>query len=352
MSLTFQSVLPTRSLLRGPAFDLAFLLGITALAFASGLAASLSPDLLIPIVTLDLWLLGYHHVIATYTRMAFDHEGFVAHRAKLLGWLPLVAMAVTACLLVAGPWSIASIYLYWQWYHYTRQSEGIAKAYASKAGISHIPNTLVHRMAFYSVPVAGILDLSARAPETFLFMPLRVIPIPELFASVFGLVALAAFLVSMTVRCRAALRDRGQLPYVIYLLSHYAVYFTAYIGVKDVTIGWLVINIWHNAQYILFVWLYNNRKFRGGVVPSSLVLSTISQDRRFLLYIAFCLTLSTAVYFGIESLLLPGIGSALGVGGTSAALIAYQTFNFHHYLVDASIWKLRKKNLREKLGLT
>lgn len=352
MSTTLLSVLPASSLLRSPVFDLAFLLGITVLAFASGLAASLSPGLLIPIVTLDLWLLGYHHVIATYTRMAFDRESLRTHRTKILVWLPLVAIGVTACLLVVGPWSIATIYLYWQWYHYTRQSEGISKAYAAKAGISEIANSRPARIAFYSVPLAGILDLSARAPETFLFMPLRVIPVPGIVASLVGIGALVAFAVYMISRGRAALRDRGQMPYFIYLLSHYAIYFTAYIAIKDITIGWLVINIWHNAQYILFVWLYNNRKFQGQVSPASPVLSTISQSNRFVLYFAFCLTLSTALYFSIESFLLPSIGSALGVGGASAALIAYQTFNFHHYLVDATIWKLRKTSLRQRLGLT
>ena len=32
-------------------------------------------------------------------------------------------------------------------------------------------------------------------------------------------------------------------------------------------------------------------------------------------------------------------------------LVAYQTINFHHYLVDGLIWKVRKKKLRSNLGL-
>ena len=38
----------------------------------------------------------------------------------------------------------------------------------------------------------------------------------------------------------------------------------AYIWTRDITFGWLMINIWHNFQYILFVWMFNNRRFKGG----------------------------------------------------------------------------------------
>jgi len=33
------------------------------------------------------------------------------------------------------------------------------------------------------------------------------------------------------------------------------------------------------------------------------------------------------------------------------ALIVYQTINFHHYIVDSMIWKLRRKPLQETLGV-
>ena len=33
-------------------------------------------------------------------------------------------------------------------------------------------------------------------------------------------------------------------------------------------------------------------------------------------------------------------------------LIAYQTINFHHYVVDSVIWKVRKPALRRTLGIS
>jgi hypothetical protein len=32
--------------------------------------------------------------------------------------------------------------------------------------------------------------------------------------------------------------------------------------------------------------------------------------------------------------------------------IGYQAINFHHYVVDAMIWKVRRKRVRENFGVT
>jgi len=33
-------------------------------------------------------------------------------------------------------------------------------------------------------------------------------------------------------------------------------------------------------------------------------------------------------------------------------LVIYQTINFHHYIVDSIIWKLRKRPIQATLGLS
>jgi hypothetical protein len=35
----------------------------------------------------------------------------------------------------------------------------------------------------------------------------------------------------------------------------------------------------------------------------------------------------------------------------SATIVLYQIVNFHHYIVDSSIWKVRKPKMQETLGL-
>lgn len=342
---------PPDGLLRGPSFDGVFIVGLALLALASGAAVTAQPGLFWPILTLDLWLLGYHHVIATFTRLTFDRESFREHRSLIL-YLPwAVATAVLAIALTAGLWLLVSVYLYWQWFHYARQSEGIAKAYAGRSTNMEIGNARIARLAFYSVPVAGILNVSARAPDEFLFMPVRTLPVPDWLATAAMIASAILVTAWLGYQVRAWRHKRLAGPYVAYVTSHFVVFAVAYIGLKEINYGWLAINMWHNAQYILFVWLFNNRRFNGALDAKRMFLSTISQTGRFPLYIAVCLTLSTAIYLLVDRLGVDALGNALGISAAVAAVIIYQTLNFHHYVVDAMIWKLRKPALRSKLGL-
>jgi hypothetical protein len=338
-------------LLRSPGFDFTFVIGIAAIAIATGFLVTDRPELFAPILALDLWLLGYHHVISTYTRLIFDTESFREHKSLVLYLPVVVAAAVTALALSAGLWPLATIYLYWQWFHYTRQSEGISKAYGGKSAGKDLGNLRVARLAFYAVPLAGILHVSARNPADFLTMPLKTLPVPAWLLVAVDMLAVIAVVAWLGYQLRAWTRGRLALPYLLYMLSHFAIFSVAYIWLSNISYGWLTVNIWHNAQYILFVWLFNNRRFGGIVDDKHAVLSILSQNGRFPLYILACLTISTAVYFLIDHFGVEAVGTWIGVPTAVATIVIYQTINFHHYIVDSLIWKLRKNSLRSKLGL-
>ena len=73
------SLRAARACIKSEAFDL----GLLILPLATGLAAAgavLSNPKLFPVLLLsDLWLLGYHHVVATYTRLAFSADAMRRH---------------------------------------------------------------------------------------------------------------------------------------------------------------------------------------------------------------------------------------------------------------------------------
>ena len=84
--------------------------------------------------------------------------------------------------------------------------------------------------------------------------------------------------------------------------------------------------------------------------PEHRFLSTLSRRQNFPLYILFCLAVSTAFYLGLSATLRLATGAA--AAGVFPMLIgAYQVINFHHYIVDAVIWKARKKSVRQNLGV-
>jgi hypothetical protein len=245
-----------------------------------------------------------------------------------------------------GLWVVATVYFYWQWFHYTRQSWGISQVYRAKSNGLVDEDPRFAQICFYLLPVWGVLHRSWQAPEEFLFVEMRAIPTPEILVDVVGVLAVTSLVVWAGMRVRAWLR--GQLPvaHTLYMISHFTIFGVGYLLIEDITYGWLVINIWHNAQYVLFVWLFNTNRFSKGVDEKAKFLSTISQPQNFLRYMACCLAISTTVYL-CTSLLAQGHALA----GLPLIVLIYQAFNFHHYIVDSLIWKVRKKKMQETLDL-
>jgi hypothetical protein len=350
MAIALQATVPPAGWLRNRSFDLWFILGIAAVALLSGAVVVAQPSLFALVLFLDLWLLGYHHVVATYTRICFDRDSFITHRFLII-WLPPIVLTATVGLAVGiGPWTLATIYLYWQWFHYTRQSWGISQGYRRKSGGLVTESERLSKLAFYLLPLWGILHRSQQAPAEFLGLELRTLPVPSLLVDVVGAAALVAL--AWWIAGRLAAWWRGQLAWAhtLFVSSHFAIFYVGYVLIDTIDHGWLVLNVWHNAQYVAFVWLFNTNRFKNGIDPKARFLSTISQPDRKTVYFLTCFAVSTLLYLAIwlsidtfrshfEAVLLP------------LALIVYQTINFHHYIVDALIWKLRRKPIQETLGV-
>lgn len=333
--------------LRNPGFDLMFIVGLAVIAIASGLIVVARPELFGFILFLDLWLLGYHHVISTYTRLCFDKESFREHRFVLFVLPILVFTSVVGIGIGVGIWAITSIYLYWQWFHYTRQSWGISQGYRRKTGEKLAENERLLKATFYLLPLWGILYRSWQAPDKFIGAELVVIPTPEWVVDIVGFLAMATMLAWGYQRIRSHMQGKLVGVHTLYMISHFSVFYVGYVFIEDITYGWLTINVWHNAQYILFVWLFNNKRYQNGIEPKARFLSRISQTKNRWLYMVICLSLTTVVYTTINN--LQDVIYAIGI---PSLVLIYQSLNFHHYVVDGLIWKMRKPKMKKTLGLT
>lgn len=340
------TIAPPTGWLRSRQFDVTFVQGIAALALLSGAIVVARPELFKFVLAADLWLLGYHHVIATYTRLAFDRQSLKEYRFFVFVLPVLVFSATFALAWSVGVWIIASVYLYWQWFHYTRQSWGISQVYRAKSGGLVDDDPLFSKLSFYLLPAWGILYRSWQAPDTFLFVELRVIPVPELLVNVVGVAAVASVLMWGYRRFAAWRQGRLAVAHTWYMLSHYTVFTVGYLAIPDITFGWLVINVWHNAQYILFVWLFNTNRFKNGKDENAPFLSEISQPKNIVRYLLICFAISSIVY--LTGLV---IASNQVVAGLPMVVILFQAINFHHYIVDSRIWKVRKKTMKKTLAL-
>ena len=332
--------------LRSPQYDVGLIGGVLLLALISGLVVVANPALFKVVLLIDIWFLGYHHVVATFTRLSFDAESLRQHRFLVFGLPPIVFAATFALAFGVGVWVIASVYLYWQWFHYTRQSWGINQVYRRKSDGLVEDGIWFSKLSFYLLPAWGILYRSWQDPGVFLGLELRVIPVPELLVDAIGFAALASVLAWVYVRVKAWQAGNLAVAHTLYMVSHYIVFFVGYWVIEDITYGWLVINVWHNAQYILFVWLFNTNRYKGGIDPKAKFLSGISQPNKFAQYFLICFGISTAVYFSFLF-----VSTSFALIGVPLLIIIYQAINFHHYIVDGLIWKIRKKPLQKTLGL-
>ena len=245
-----------------------------------------------------------------------------------------------------GAWILTTVYLYWQWWHYTRQSYGISRLYQRKADLD---NDLLSKLVIYALPTWGILHRSYQRPGTFLFAEVKVIPVPLWLVVAAGLVTIGVL--GWWVAHTAHSWITGKLPvaHTVYLSVHLIVFGVGYLAIDNINHGWLVLNVWHNCQYILTVWMFNQNRFKAGIDRKHKLLSYLSQRNNLPIYLGVCLLISTLAFSAL-SYSLSWIAFATA---TSLPLysIVFQAINFHHYIVDAMIWKVRKKPVRENFGI-
>lgn len=337
---------PEAGWLRGPGFDSFFILGTLTIAMLSGVLVLMNPALFTLVLVIDVWFLGYHHVISTYTRLCFDKQSFQENKF-LIVYLPFIVLATVAALAHGfGVWLLTTVYLYWQWFHYTRQSWGVGQVYRRKENSLVTEDERFLKAVFYLLPLWGILYRSWQQPETFLTLEVWTAPVPRIVVDIVGAITVATLIMWAIGRFRMYRANSLPLAHTIYTLSHLAAFGVGYMLISDLTYGWLVINIWHNAQYVLFVWIFNTKRFEKGETKEARLISKLSQAKNWPYYFGFCMILTFFMYTGIRA--AEGYFAILGL---APLIIIYQTINFHHYIVDSMIWKVRKPKMQKTLGL-
>jgi hypothetical protein len=331
---------PAQGYVWNGAFDATLLVAPIALGLFAAAFVIANPALFAAVLVADLWFLGYHHVVSTYTRLGFSGRTLLQNRVLAVYLLVAIVGATTVLAFTAGAWVVASAFLYLQWFHYMRQGYGISRMYyrATPEGQVAGARDLIANAVIYVVPVYAIAHRSMTIGGTFLEMPVKAIVPPESLVTMLAVVSAAvvgAWFVRLGHRVSLGTAD---VRYEGFILSHVAIFLFGYVLIDDANVGWLAINIWHNLQYVLVVWMVNVKRYGGrGVDASEPLLSRISQPGRPLTYFVCCLAITTVVYLGLNRFTVLVMG-----GGLAATLGVYMGINFHHYVVDALIWKKRR----------
>jgi len=322
--------------LQNTRFDLLFILGTAGLALLVGATVGIFPNWFVPIVLLNIWFFGYHHITATFTRLTFDWESFHKYKYLIFVLPGIVLLSIVLIIQTIGVWAIATIYFHWQWFHYTRQSYGISKAYMGKGQLGQTER-LITFITLYLIPVWGILSRSFQNQTSFLDLELTFFPVPEPLVQGIGTIAILCIGAWAFTQFKAYQSGKFSLGFFLYMTTHLVIFMVGYIFIEDITQGWLVVNIWHNAQYILFVWLFNQKRFQSNTTTTHTFLSSLSQNSwtSTVAYFLICLTLTLAAFLSANAL----AHSSLFAAVPFVSLVIFQTINFHHYIVDAIIWR-------------
>ena len=320
--------------LRSERFDTRYIVGITLVAVAVGALAQQFPRMLPGLYFADIGLLGWQHVVASFTRLA--HPPSVPERRFLtLGLPPIVLAAVALGLSFFGASMIGAIYFYWQTFHYARQVWGVDRLYARKAGQS-APDRLTEGL-IYLIAAAAMAHRSLIGVVNFGGQEIHFIELPRWVAVGLDVAVLFA-LVGWGIR---AIRNpkvarvsgiRGA-----FLATYLLVFALGYGLIPHFLTGWLVVNVWHNLQYLVLVRVLNEDRFSGERSAEKGLIARLSQPSQALTYFAWMTTLGVALALALQSLSL--LSWAVLVPLTFAASMS---FNFHHYIVDAFIWRSRK----------
>jgi hypothetical protein len=330
--------------LKDSRFDLGFIVGIALLAGAMAGVTVFWPLLFLPMLAAHSWLFGYEHLWATYTKLLVHPDDRARHRRLIFLVPPFVLLGLFAIGHAFGLKGLYVLYFIGQFFHTVRQSWGLAQQYRRQAGGLTWDSVRLSEITLWSVPVWGLLHRCAQRPDEFLFQDFWLPPVPRTVVYAVGCIAAALWLFWIYTRVAAYRRGELALGHTLYMLSHLGIYLCGYVLIDELCSGWLLVNVWHNVQYLAFVWLYNRQRFAAGVDTRTRLLSWLSQRGygRMALYCLATVALALPIYY-----LLPQLGitfdELLKNKAVPIAVILGLTLTFHHYIADGIIWK-RKNN--------
>jgi len=321
---------PVSTLVRQNELPLIVMPALFAVAMATAIM-QLSINLPI-LIALNLWVFSYPHNISTLTRACRTAESTWRYRWYLASVLVIFIICMEIALSV-GIWALAAIYFYWQWFHYVRQSWGIARYFQRQesALITEDPRLLY--AAFYLLPIWGLLARSSRGEDTYLDLPVKYIPVPGWLVS--GVAALAIAGLLWLVVSRIAMWRAGAFPraHTAYLVSHFGILSLGYLIIPDTTTGWLTMSVWHCSQYLYFVWWFQRQEAAGkfGPAPEAPMFEI---PTNLAVFWVLCGISAGAFYWGSNALTKHWV-----IEFVPFTLLLFISLAFHHYFLDGALWK-------------
>src|SRR5262249_55669591 len=131
--------------------------------------------------------------------------------------------------------------------------------YRRKSNVPVREHPLFTEGLFSLVALWGLLHRLTTAQDYFLYptLPLTVPQVPTILADSVGVLAIVGLGFWAGSRLRDVINGELPLAHTLFSASHYLIFIVGYVVMDNVSGGWVVTNIWHTAQYLMLVWMFN-----------------------------------------------------------------------------------------------
>jgi hypothetical protein len=325
-----------------PAVDLLLFVGVTLSTVGPWIASDV---LKVPgyYVLVAVAFANGPHLISTWTRVYLPRrERF---RRPIHYWvIPGIAAAFAiTCNLTTGigPTLVRTVIFYWASWHFVAQSWGILKIYQRKHGAvgsleGYLEKALIFLPAFWCV----LHRLYTGPWELFGIEVIHFVP------RAWMVNALGALTVTVAIVYVGHWARRGNIALIrpVYLGFNALGFVMPYLVIKNGTSAFAAAALWHAIQYIAIVWLYNRRRYAGGVDPDARFVSWVSQPGRSLAYVGMIALCAAGVYS-----LAFAVTLVWKTSFENFAMALWTALTLGHYYLDGVIWKFKQYDLKAPL---
>ena len=292
---------------------------------------------LTPAVILVVLLFNYVHRHYTFVLIYGEPEEFARHRQAYV-LLPLIALAVTFLSVALNAFPLLlTISVLWTILHSVAQKYGLTRVYARKAGYGDrwIEKGVIYSwfyVAFFGVAES---ERGALAEYTSGQVILSYVGAHLDWMTLASHVALLVALGFTALYLRQEWRHRVRISiaknlYVGSILLLYAVFF------YSLVVGYIVFAFSHALEYIAFVNLFVAQKYRKRPGVTSFLARAVRRQR-----------LTSATFAG----LVIGLSLIARAYDEDAFAVYIAGSSFLHFIYDAMIWKVRRPEVGEPLGI-
>ena len=289
------------------------------------IAAFIASDSWTPILVTYGFCLGMPHLVATHVRLNLDSDcktrfRWLAHGAPVLIILSLFSILLTNEYLlpyIVMGWFVA------QTFHANAQNYGIMRRYVRMSGHREVKAVDKAAEALIQIIPWTFVTTCMLQPATSFLGYKIILPPGELMIPIciaLWTVTLPIFLCYFVLEARALIKKDYVPGRILCVISGLFVNTLAWLVVREVHWGYLIVSTWHSLQYIAYVHAFR-RKPPPGLNPVKLTAVK---------HISLLLVIGAAVTSFLWQLqaFLPLVVVAIHIG-----------MNFHHYLSDMLIWR-------------